>query len=115
MAVGIRDLIVNGEPMSKELLSSTEAARRLGISVPRLYEWLALSDRGDFLLRGVPLTIEYFQGGAKGQGRIRIATEEVNRILGLMRVQPSPQHTRRSPTKRPVLRYITAKPGRPEM
>jgi hypothetical protein len=100
--------------MSKELLTSRDAARRLGISVPRLYEWLALSDRGDFQLRGAPVTIDYFQGGAKGQGRIRIAAKEVDRLLGLMRVWPAPQRDRRSPARRPTLQHITAKPGRPD-
>jgi hypothetical protein len=113
-AIGHHVPVVNGEPMSRELLSSGEAARRLGISIPRLYEWLALSDRGDFLLRGAPITIDYFQGGARGQGRIRIAAREVDRLLDLMRVKPVQRRKRQSPTRRSTLRHITAKPGRPD-
>lgn len=100
--------------MPDKLLTSTEAARRLGVSVHRLYEWLAQSDRGRFLLRGAPITVEYFQSGAKGQGPIRISVREVERLLDRMRVKPTTQRNRRNPTIRTALQHITAKPGRPD-
>ena len=46
--------------MANELLSTTETARRLGISRASLYDWLAQSDGGTFVLRGRPVTIDYF-------------------------------------------------------
>ncbi len=100
--------------MTGKLLTSTEAAQRLGISTCRLYEWLTLSDRGDFVLRGVPITINYFQSGARGQGRIKIAAEEVERLLAQMRVRPAHRRRRRSRVQQPILQHITAKLGRPD-
>ena len=58
--------------MSEELLSTTEAARQLGISRASLYDWLSQSNARQFTFRGRPVTIEHLQGGAKGQGRIKI-------------------------------------------
>ena len=78
-----------------------------------MYQWLAESDACAFVIRGQPVTINYLQAGAKGQGRIKIEPEEVERLKDLMRVKPRAQNPRR-PAKR-TLTYpgITAKLGRP--
>jgi hypothetical protein len=89
--------------MANDLLSTTKAARRLGISRASLYDWLAQSDGGTFVLRGRPVTIDYFQGGAKGQGRIKIEANEIERLKELMRVRPQPARRRRPPTPRPAV------------
>jgi predicted site-specific integrase-resolvase len=85
--------------MPADLLTPFEAAQRLGITVTTLYDWLGQSDRGLLMVRGQTVTIDYFQGGAKGQGRIRIEEAEVERIKELMRVRP-----RCSPSRRPPVR-----------
>src|SRR3954447_3595438 len=93
--------------MAEELLSAREAARRLGIAVATLYDWLGRSDRGLLVLRGRPVTVAYLQGGARGQGRIRIEAGEVERLKDLLRVRPrrlAPRH----PPARPA-----ASPGTP--
>ena len=100
--------------MSSELLSSEQAARKLGISVFTLYDWLGQSDAGRFEIRGQPVTIAYYQGGRRGQGRIKIDSREIDRLLSLMRVSPQPNILRKKPTKKPTLQHITAKLGRPE-
>ncbi|MFN3150483.1 DNA-binding protein [Bremerella sp.] len=100
--------------MSTKLLNSEQAADALGISVPTLYDWLSQSDRGDFAIRGVPVTISYLQGGRRGQGRIKVAAKEVERLLELMRVSPKPKKELR---KRPVnsgFSFLKSKPGRPD-
>src|SRR5947209_13376600 len=56
-------------PVSDPLLTAADAARRLGISVTTLYDWLGQSDCGILVLRGKSVTIGYFQAGARGQGR----------------------------------------------
>jgi hypothetical protein len=99
--------------MSPELLSSEQAAPRLGISVLTLYDWLSQSDAGEFKLRGHSVTIDYYQGGRRGQGRIKIDTKEVERLLSLMRVAPKAARARKRPEKRTTLQHITAKLGRP--
>lgn len=71
-----------------ELLTPRAAATRLQISVTTLYDWLGQSDWGLFAIRGEKVNIDYFQGGPRGRGRIRIPAAEVERILGLMRVPP---------------------------
>jgi hypothetical protein len=100
--------------MTTELLTTRAAAGELGLSVASLYDWLGQSDRGLLVIRGHPVTIEYFQGGPQGQGRIRIEAAEVERIRELMRVRP--QHAR--PIRRPVPRHtfpgITVPLGRPD-
>ncbi len=95
--------------------STNDAARMLGISRATLYERLSLSDAGQFVLRGQEITIDYLQGGARGQGRIRIPEREINRLLQLSRVSPaSTKSGRRSIRQRgPTLRHITTRPGRP--
>ena len=100
--------------MTGELLSSKEVAQRLGISVTSLYDWLARSDRGEFVLRGQPFTINYLQGGACGQGRIRIEASEIERMKDAMRVRPLPRPKRRQPTKPQYYPGITVPLGRPE-
>ncbi|WP_013630110.1 helix-turn-helix domain-containing protein [Rubinisphaera brasiliensis] len=97
------------------LLTSQQAAEVLGISVLTLYDWLGQSDAGEFEIRGERVTIDYYQGGRKGQGRIRIEEAEVRRLLSLMRSTPKPQRRRQSPTKTSnSFRHITTKLGRPD-
>ncbi len=94
-------------------LTSKEAASQLGISVAGLYQWLAESDAGSFVIRGQPFTIDYFQGGAKGQGRIRIEPREVERLMEAMRVRPRPSRQRKSPVARQQYPGIIVPLGRP--
>jgi hypothetical protein len=100
--------------MSRELLSSQDAARRLGISTATLYDWLAQSDAGTFMIRGQPTTINYYQGGRKGQGRIKIDSQELERLLELMFVSPKSQPIRRAPRKQTSMQHITTTLGRPD-
>ena len=100
--------------MSSEVLSSEKSAKRLGISVPTLYDWLGQSDVGAFVLRGQPFTIDYFQGGARGQGRIRIDVKEIERLKEAMRVRPQTQPKRRQPTIPQHYPGITVPLGRPD-
>jgi hypothetical protein len=100
-------------PVSDSLLTAADAARRLGISVTTLYDWLGQSDCGILVLRGKSVTIGYFQGGARGQGRIRVESREVDRILELMRVQPRPIAMRRQPIRRDAFPGITVPLGNP--
>lgn len=94
-------------------LSCREAAARLGVSVGTLYDWLARSDTGLFVLRGHSVTIDYLQGGSKGQGRIRIQAQEIERLQELMRVRPRRVLPRRPPATRRTFPGITAPLGRP--
>lgn len=100
--------------MCDELLTAQEAARRLGLSAATLYSWLSRSNAGEFVLCGKPVTIAHLQSGAKGQGRIRIAAHEVERLKDLMRVHPRPSPLRQPPTLQTVFPGITVKLGRPE-
>ncbi|EAQ80663.1 hypothetical protein [Blastopirellula marina] len=99
---------------STTFLSSTDAAERLGIAVLTLYEWLSQSDAGEFQIRGRQVSIDYYQGGRRGQGRIRLAEKEVERLQGLMRVSPGCKQYQRSPTRKPKMQHITASLGRPD-
>lgn len=99
--------------MTGEFLNANEAARRLGVSRASLYGWLAQSDAGTFVIRGRPVTIDYFQGGARGQGRIQIEASEIERLRELMRVRPLPARRRRSPTRPTSYPGITVKLGVP--
>jgi hypothetical protein len=99
--------------MPDELLSSTDAARRLGISRASLYGWLDRSDAGTLILQGQPVTVGYFQTGAKGQGRIKIEVAEVDRLKELMRVHPRPSRTRRPAARPQAYPGITVKLGYP--
>jgi len=78
-----------------------------------MYQWLAASDAGTLVIRGQPVTIDYLQGGTKGQGRIRIDAREVQRLRDAMRVQPHPTRQRRSPKKRHQYPGITVELGNP--
>jgi hypothetical protein len=64
--------------------------------------------------RGQPTTINYYQGGRKGQGRIKIDSQELERLLELMFVSPKSQPTRRAPRKQTSMQHITTKLGRPD-
>jgi hypothetical protein len=100
--------------MADPLLPPAEAARRLGITVPTLYDWLGRSDRGLLVIRGRPVTVDYLQGGPRGQGRIRIEPAEVERLKDLMRVRPAPAAPRRAPAAPPnTFPGITVSLGRP--
>lgn len=100
--------------MNTELLNTEEAADELGINVLTLYDWLSQSDSGEFRIRGTRVCIDYFQGGAKGQGRIRIRRGEIRRLLDLMRVHPKSNPARRSPRPKRGLLHITSTLGRPD-
>jgi hypothetical protein len=99
--------------MDDELLTTRQAAQRLGIARASLYAWLAQSNAGALVIRGQPVTIDYLQGGPQGQGRIRIAAQEVRRLQDLMRVCPSAPRPRRTPVVRPSFPGITVRLGRP--
>lgn len=72
--------------MADELLSAAAAAQQLGIKVTTFYDWLGRSRLGELEIRGRRVTINYLQGGAKGQGRIRLEAKEIARLKDLMRV-----------------------------
>jgi excisionase family DNA binding protein len=99
--------------MTDELLSTNEAAQRLGISRATLYQWVADSKSGAFVIRGQPVTINYLQGGREGQGRIKIEAGEVERLKELMRVRPRLARQRRPPTQRRCYPGITVELGDP--
>lgn len=99
--------------MDRELLSTQDAARRLGITTVTLYDWLGQSDRGLLVIRGQRVAIDYLQGGAKGQGRIKITHGEVERIKDLMRVRAQHGAMRRAPVRRDSFPGITVPLGRP--
>ncbi len=99
--------------MDGELLSAAAAARRLGVSVTTLYDWLGQSDHGLLKVRGLPVTIEYLQTGPRGQGKIAIESREIERIRELLTVRPQSVAVRR-PTKSPrSYPGITVPLGRP--
>jgi hypothetical protein len=104
----------SGARMSDELLSSREAARRLGITVTTLYDWLGQSDRRLLVIRGQRVSINYLQGGPQGQGRIRIEAAEVERLKNLMRVRSEPHVLRRPPIPQDIFPGITVPLGRPD-
>jgi len=99
--------------VSDDLLTAAEAARRLGIKVATLYDWLGRSRIGELEIRRKRVTINCLQAGAKGQGRIRIEAAEVDRLRELMRVQALPI-VRRAPRTTPThWPGITVPLGRP--
>jgi len=83
------------------------------MSVASLYEWLGQSNAGTLCIRGEPFTIDYFQGGARGQGRIRIEASEFERLKQAMRVRPRPIANRPYVAKA-TYPGITVKLGRPD-
>ncbi len=99
--------------MVDALLSPKVAALRLGITVATLYDWLGQSDWGRLVIRGQPVTIAYFQGGARGQGRIRIEANEVARLRDLMRVVPRQSITKPAKIRREGYPGIRVRLGRP--
>ena len=78
-----------------------------------MYQWLADSNAGTLVIRGQPVTIDYFQGGRKGQGRIKIEVCEVERLKELQRVRPRLIRPRRPPTRRHYYPGIYVEPGDP--
>lgn len=86
--------------MTKRLLTAAAAAERLGVTAATFYDWLSQSDYGLLRIRGTAVTIDYLQGGPHGQGRIRVAEDEVLRLHELMRVRPHSMPVRRVPTVR---------------
>ncbi|MCA9146315.1 MAG: DNA-binding protein [Planctomycetaceae bacterium] len=100
--------------METRFLTAKVAAAVLGVSTATFYDWLAQSDAGEFEIRGNSITINYFQGGRRGQGRIQIEAAEVARIQESMRVRPKPKPRRRSPTKSQGFPGITVPLGRPD-
>ena len=99
--------------MTNDLQSADEAAHLLGISRTTLYDWLGKSDRGLLVIRGETVTIDYFQSGRKGQGRIQIEAQEIHRIRELMRVRPERVTIRRTPIRKNSYPGITVPLGRP--
>lgn len=99
--------------MSDAMLTAAQAASRLGVTAATFYDWLSRSDYGQFVLRGETVLIEYFQGGARGQGRIRIASKEVERIQELMRVPLRAISKRRPPQRSAKFPGINVSLGRP--
>lgn len=97
--------------MADRLLSTTEAAEQLGISRATLYAWVSRSNAGEFILRGQPVTIEHFQSGPQGQGRIQFESEEIQRLRELMRVRPRTAYQRRPPVRRQEFPGIHVKLG----
>ncbi|MGE3806659.1 MAG: DNA-binding protein [Gemmataceae bacterium] len=100
--------------MRQVLITAREAAQRLGIATPTFYYWLQQSDAGVFSIRGQSTTINYYQGGRKGQGRILIDEAELDRLKECMRVV-----CRRPVARRPAMRSrnlpgIVVPLGRPD-
>jgi len=99
--------------MADEYVQPSEAARRLGISVTTLYDWLSQSDYGLLKIRGETVTIQYLQSGPAGHGRIRIASAEIDRIMECMRVRPTGTVMGRPPMKQSDYPGITVPLGCP--
>ena len=96
-----------------QLLTAAEAARRLGISVTTFYGWAGQSRIGEFEIRGQRVTIDFFQSGPRGQGRIKLETREVERLRELMRVRPQAVLIRPPPVKQNHWPGIHVPLGRP--
>lgn len=65
------------------------------------------------MLRDQPFTVRYFQTGSRGQGRIRIELEEVERIREALRVTTRLARQRRLPNKPQNFPGIHVPLGRP--
>lgn len=100
--------------MADVLLTAKEAARRLGITVTTFYDWLGQSQWGLLRIQGQPVTINYFQSGPNGQGRIQIEESEIVRLRELMRVRSKRLPVRRTPVQRDRFPGITVPLGRPD-
>jgi hypothetical protein len=103
----------NASPSARPL-TAKEAAERLGISATTFYGWLGLSDQGLLVIRGESITIDYCQGGPRGQGKILIDAAEVVRLKETMRVRPLRQRPRRHPTSPGRYPGITVPLGQPD-
>ena len=100
--------------MADEYIQPSEAARRLGISVTTLYDWLSQSDYGLLKIRGAKVTVEYLQSGPAGHGRIRIASAEIDRLMECMRVRPVAVLKRHPVMERCEYPGISVALGRPQ-
>lgn len=100
--------------MPDELLTPAEAASRLGITRTTFYDWLGRSRRGLLEIHGLRVTIEFFQTGAKSQGRIRVEAREIARLKELLRVVPTAVRERRPIVPRNSFPGITVPLGRPD-
>ena len=100
--------------MSAALLTVRESAQRLGVAPSQLYTWLRQSNRGEFVLRGQHVTIEYLQGGPRGPDRIRIHACEVKTLNELILVSPREMPRPRRPARRDMFREISVPLGRPK-
>ena len=99
---------------SSHLLSAQETAERLGIAISTLYDWLSQSDYGQLVIRGQSVSVDYFQGGSRGEGKIQIEVAEVERIKDLMRVKPKLAPRQRTVSRHPRLPHIRGPLGRPD-
>jgi hypothetical protein len=100
--------------MCEKPVAAREAASRLGMAVTSLYDLLSQSDQGTLVIRGQPATIAYYQGGPRGQGRIKLDPNEIDRIKGLMRVQPRQPRQRSAPLRASAFPGIHVPLGRPD-
>lgn len=100
--------------MADKLLTPRDAAKRLGLAVTTLYDWLGRSAVGVLVIAGERITITRYQTGPKKQGRIRIPASEIDRLLSLMQVQPQLSQPRRASVCRDALPGITVPLGRPD-
>lgn len=66
------------------------------------------------MIRGAAVTIDYFQTGRRGQGRIHLEACEVDRLRDLLRVRPQKPILRRTPVNRRLYPGITVELGRPQ-
>lgn len=96
-----------------KLLAPSEAAIQLGIRTTTLYGWLGLARIGALILRGRPFELEFSQTGARGQGRIRIAQSEVERLRRHLIVQPQSVALRKPPARQVSFPGIHVTLGRP--
>lgn len=97
-----------------DLLSAKESAQELGVTVATLYGWLGLSRHNMLEIRGQRITVNYFQGGPKGQGRILIEAREVARLKEAMRVTSVAMPPRRTPIRYEAYPGIVVAIGRPD-
>jgi hypothetical protein len=65
------------------------------------------------MLRGQSLTIQYLQGGSRGQGRIKPEESEIERLKDAMRVHPHSSVARHQTVQREHYPGITVPLGRP--
>lgn len=95
------------------LLTVGEAARRLGVKPATVYDWLGRTRIGELVIQGQRVTIDYYQTGPNGKGRIQIEAAEVDRVRELMRVKPQIHVPRQLPVRTMNFPGITVPLGRP--